>query len=336
MGGSGEPGGGGFLTAFRFYIKSCEQNIAISGLLRTTWFLTENTSARLLHHQVPSARDDVEMDLLPPRWVDCVTEAQESISKIRERISQLQKAQQKRLRQVFTQDDKSGSEIEALSTQISALFKKAEADIRGVQTTGGDMGRRRACCCCMQVSNSILQKTMSVGECVPQTHSSPHQSPAELSLFRRSSLIIPRLRRSPQKGIIDRIPPDFRLLRNDPPHIMIPQTNTLKTIEHHDPPGMSSKELILRENAQRKLAIQLQGLSGDFRQTQKQYLEGLKSGNNVWDDSQVVDSAGQAIGGPRGSAGVGGGAIAGGGLSEGALLQLVGGVSYGKDYKENS
>ncbi len=71
-------------------------------------FLTENSSARLLSNQVQSGgssssssyRGDIELDVLPPQWMDIVGETQDNIIKIKDKLTKLQQAQQKRLRQV--------------------------------------------------------------------------------------------------------------------------------------------------------------------------------------------------------------------------------------------
>lgn len=90
-----------------------------------------------------SKEDDaaIEMTCLPPTWVDTSDEAKTSISKLRERIDVLRKAHQKRLRQVFKDDESKGDqEIQTLSAQISNLFRDAEAKIKEIQTKGADMG----------------------------------------------------------------------------------------------------------------------------------------------------------------------------------------------------
>ncbi|CAD7937514.1 unnamed protein product [Amoebophrya sp. A25] len=184
-------------------------------------FLTENTSARLLSNQAGQsggssssssrspgrgADDDIEMDVLPPQWMDVVGETQDNLTKIREKLTKLQQAQQKRLRQVFAPDsDTPDREIEVISTQISALFRTCEAQVRLIQTKGADL-------------------------------------------------------------------------------------------------GITNKEYVLRQNAQRNLATQLQNLSGEFRMCQKSYLAGLKGRSNnpdmLWDDpndrgSSLQQHAGQ-------------------------------------------
>lgn len=104
-------------------------------------FLTENTSARLLQSSGTSSAPDIELDVLPPQWVDTVDEAQENIGKIKEKIAQLKKAQEKRLRQVFAPDsDVPDRDIEMISAAIGTLFKKCEELVRAIQTKGADLG----------------------------------------------------------------------------------------------------------------------------------------------------------------------------------------------------
>jgi len=83
----------------------------------------------------------VEMSSLPPTWVDTSDDAKALIAKLKDRINVLRKAHQKRLRQVFKDDDVRGDqEIQSLSTTISDLFRDCEAKIREIQTKGADMG----------------------------------------------------------------------------------------------------------------------------------------------------------------------------------------------------
>lgn len=84
----------------------------------------------------------IEMDSLPPQWVDVVDEANENIATLKDKLQQLNKAQQKRMRQVFSDgnSDKPDREIEVLQASIGALFKKSEAHVRLIQTQGADMG----------------------------------------------------------------------------------------------------------------------------------------------------------------------------------------------------
>jgi len=96
------------------------------------------------HQKLLSEDNDdmaVEMSSLPPTWVDTSDEAKTLIAKLKDRIGVLRKAHQKRLRQVFKDDDVRGDqEIQSLSTSISALFRECEAKIHEIQTKGADMG----------------------------------------------------------------------------------------------------------------------------------------------------------------------------------------------------
>mmetsp|Transcript_13879 Transcript_13879/g.34273 ORF Transcript_13879/g.34273 Transcript_13879/m.34273 type:complete len:194 (+) Transcript_13879:447-1028(+) len=111
-------------------------------------FLTDNSSLLAAHHassasstSAESRDHDVELQVLPPQWMDVVQETQDNVGKIREKLLRLQQAQQKRLRQVFAADsDVPDRDIEAISAQISALFRTCEGQIRLIQTKGADMG----------------------------------------------------------------------------------------------------------------------------------------------------------------------------------------------------
>lgn len=65
---------------------------------------------------------------LPPLWVDIVDNCREDVTAIKEKMSQLQKAQQRRLLKVF--DDVAGDhperELESLINAITQLFKQCE------------------------------------------------------------------------------------------------------------------------------------------------------------------------------------------------------------------
>ncbi|KAF8821836.1 SnaRE domain-containing protein [Cardiosporidium cionae] len=71
------------------------------------------------------------MPKLPPAWLDVVEEAQEDISKIKEKLSLLQKAQQRRLLIVFEDSSSSqpDSEIQILCQNITTLFKQSESRV---------------------------------------------------------------------------------------------------------------------------------------------------------------------------------------------------------------
>lgn len=84
---------------------------------------------------------DMEMGTLPPQWVDVADEAKIEIERLRDILEQLRKAHQKRLRQVFKDDDNRGDqEIHSLACRIGDNFRTCEAKIRQIQTSGADMG----------------------------------------------------------------------------------------------------------------------------------------------------------------------------------------------------
>lgn len=99
------------------------------------------------HHQRllgPAEQDngasETEMAYLPPQWVDLVDEANDDISKIREKLVQLQRAQQKRLLKVFREDDGPDREIELISSSVGQFFRQCEARIQQIQYVGGNSG----------------------------------------------------------------------------------------------------------------------------------------------------------------------------------------------------
>jgi len=92
-------------------------------------------------NQLMEADSAIEMAELPPTWVDTSDEAKTLIAKLKERVDILRKAHQKRLRQVFKDDESRGDqEIQQLSGQISNLFRECEGKIREIQTKGSELG----------------------------------------------------------------------------------------------------------------------------------------------------------------------------------------------------
>ncbi|PFH38196.1 SNARE domain-containing protein [Besnoitia besnoiti] len=96
---------------------------------------------RLLSHHSDD-EDGVEMtstfqQQLPPLWADMVEEAHDDVEQIKEKMSQLQKAQQRRLLKVF--DDGEGHspdrEIDALTANLTHLFKRCERRIQQICET---------------------------------------------------------------------------------------------------------------------------------------------------------------------------------------------------------
>nr|CEL70723.1 TPA: CBR-SYN-16 protein, related [Neospora caninum Liverpool] len=96
---------------------------------------------RLLSHQ-SDEEEGVEMtptnQHLPPLWADMVEEAHDDVEQIKEKMSQLQKAQQRRLLKVF--DDGEGHanpdrEIDALTANLTHLFKRCEGRIQQICVT---------------------------------------------------------------------------------------------------------------------------------------------------------------------------------------------------------
>jgi len=71
---------------------------------------------------------------LPPQWVDSAEEARETLKAARRKLAELQKAQQRRLLKVFSQDERSDPEVEAISKKISQLLRECEKSIFEVKT----------------------------------------------------------------------------------------------------------------------------------------------------------------------------------------------------------
>eukprot|EP00397_Hematodinium_sp_SG-2012_P015070 GEMP01015342.1.p1 GENE.GEMP01015342.1~~GEMP01015342.1.p1 ORF type:complete len:305 (+),score=84.89 GEMP01015342.1:342-1256(+) len=108
-----------------------------------TGLLSRSSAAYNGGHQrlLTEDRDEIEMSSLPPQWVDVAEEAKAEIGQLKERLEQLRKAHQKRLRQVFKDDDDRGDrEIESIAISVSENFRACEAKIRQIQTTGADLG----------------------------------------------------------------------------------------------------------------------------------------------------------------------------------------------------
>lgn len=93
---------------------------------------------RLLRDDQDPNDEGIEMSHLPPQWVDVVDEANEDIQKIREKLAQLHKAQQKRLLKVFKDDDGPDKDIEIISSAIAGFFRRCEGRIHQIQTKGND------------------------------------------------------------------------------------------------------------------------------------------------------------------------------------------------------
>eukprot|EP00923_Selenidium_pygospionis_P060153 GHVN01105901.1.p2 GENE.GHVN01105901.1~~GHVN01105901.1.p2 ORF type:complete len:340 (+),score=47.39 GHVN01105901.1:2064-3083(+) len=89
---------------------------------------------------------EVEMTAqLPPVWVDRVGEAQDDIVKIKEKMSTLQKAEQRRLLKVFASGDDGSSisleqDIDNLTQTITQLFHHCETHIHQIQSNPSNQG----------------------------------------------------------------------------------------------------------------------------------------------------------------------------------------------------
>jgi len=96
---------------------------------------------RLLAYTSDEDNGDIELvSNLPPVWVDIVEEAQDDMNQIKDKLSSLQKAQQKRLLKVFDSESKKSGypdrEIDTLTIQITEMIKKCEGRIHQIQSRG--------------------------------------------------------------------------------------------------------------------------------------------------------------------------------------------------------
>lgn len=91
---------------------------------------------RLLHSNDGAPDTAIEMATLPPQWVDSATEAREDLKTLNEQLTQLKKAQQKRLLKVFGDDQQPDKEVERISSQIGTLLKRCEQTIHQVKNRG--------------------------------------------------------------------------------------------------------------------------------------------------------------------------------------------------------
>eukprot|EP00922_Rhytidocystis_sp_ex-Travisia-forbesii_P051857 GHVS01076988.1.p1 GENE.GHVS01076988.1~~GHVS01076988.1.p1 ORF type:complete len:312 (-),score=48.32 GHVS01076988.1:706-1641(-) len=106
----------------------------------------ESTGQQRLLTQLSEDEGDIEMTQhLPPVWVDVVDECRDDVDRIKEKMSQLQKSQQKRLLKVF--DDGGGGqpdrEMDGLTIAITQIFKKCERRLKDikVRTPAGEMSK---------------------------------------------------------------------------------------------------------------------------------------------------------------------------------------------------
>eukprot|EP00921_Rhytidocystis_pertsovi_P002643 GHVQ01004543.1.p1 GENE.GHVQ01004543.1~~GHVQ01004543.1.p1 ORF type:complete len:314 (+),score=44.81 GHVQ01004543.1:115-1056(+) len=96
---------------------------------------------RLLTHVSEDEGEEIEMvSHLPPVWVDIVDDCRDDINRIKAKMSQVQKAQQKRLLKVF--EDNSGGqpdkELDALTVSITQLFKKCENRLHQIKVRNAE------------------------------------------------------------------------------------------------------------------------------------------------------------------------------------------------------
>eukprot|EP00922_Rhytidocystis_sp_ex-Travisia-forbesii_P051861 GHVS01076992.1.p1 GENE.GHVS01076992.1~~GHVS01076992.1.p1 ORF type:complete len:313 (-),score=56.39 GHVS01076992.1:205-1143(-) len=107
----------------------------------------ESAGQQRLLTQLSEDEGEIEMTQhLPPVWVDIVDECRDDVDRIKEKMSQLQKAQQKRLLKVFDDDGGGGQpdrELDGLTIAITQLFKKSEHRLRDikVRTPVGELSK---------------------------------------------------------------------------------------------------------------------------------------------------------------------------------------------------
>eukprot|EP00922_Rhytidocystis_sp_ex-Travisia-forbesii_P051855 GHVS01076986.1.p1 GENE.GHVS01076986.1~~GHVS01076986.1.p1 ORF type:complete len:313 (-),score=44.84 GHVS01076986.1:390-1328(-) len=107
----------------------------------------ESTGQQRLLTQLSEDEGEIEMTQhLPPVWVDIVDECRDDVDRIKEKMSQLQKAQQKRLLKVFDDDGGGGQpdrELDTLTIATTHLFRKCEHRLRDikVRTPAGELSK---------------------------------------------------------------------------------------------------------------------------------------------------------------------------------------------------
>jgi len=74
--------------------------------------------------------------VLPPEWVDSSEEARETMSQIRRKIPELQRAQQRRLLNVFQKEGQESTEVETIASSLRALLSHCELLIHQVSVKG--------------------------------------------------------------------------------------------------------------------------------------------------------------------------------------------------------
>jgi syntaxin 16 len=78
----------------------------------------------------------IQMAELPPQWIDSAEEARADLKVIREKIGEVIKKQEKRLRKVFDADGAPDREVEALCSEIGSYMKRCEHSIHQVKARG--------------------------------------------------------------------------------------------------------------------------------------------------------------------------------------------------------
>lgn len=94
---------------------------------------------RLLDIGAGRRREAQESVTLPPQWIESAEEAKELCKRIREKLNQLAKAQQKRLLKVFSDAISPDKDVEQLARQVSELVRKCEQTIHMVASRGAPL-----------------------------------------------------------------------------------------------------------------------------------------------------------------------------------------------------
>eukprot|EP00922_Rhytidocystis_sp_ex-Travisia-forbesii_P051867 GHVS01076998.1.p1 GENE.GHVS01076998.1~~GHVS01076998.1.p1 ORF type:complete len:205 (-),score=25.51 GHVS01076998.1:596-1210(-) len=108
----------------------------------------ESAGQQRLLTQLSEDEGDIEMTQhLPPVWVDIVDDCRDDVDRIKDKMSQLQKGQQKRLLKVFDDDGGEGHpdrDLDGLTIAITQLFKKSEHRLRDIKVRTPGFGNSGA------------------------------------------------------------------------------------------------------------------------------------------------------------------------------------------------
>jgi len=106
----------------------------------------------------------IEMTSLPPQWVDVADEARENLKTIKEKLAQLTKAQQKRLRKVFQDSGTPDKEVEAITLSVSQAIRKCESGIQQVKARGGAASSEKERKFLLNVQTNLAQQLQQLSQ----------------------------------------------------------------------------------------------------------------------------------------------------------------------------